>query len=303
MFNLVYEFNCKIAVKYMLQKRTLTLRDIVWVINFLKKSENLNPDINTRYLWALHILVVEGTEFLPLTPESKSQLRSEISHLIDITHFHPLPILLQLNFPILILTELPFKLIPIPFHKRIFFNVHTELSDILGQYRPEGNVFRWHDGPLLSAVKEGQTVALVDLNLAQQQVVEGINSLFDYRGNIFVVDLDTTFEKHPEFKPVVVLKIKVEGDRKMLPNSFLNRFVKLHLSEFTIDNQMAYLHSQYPSMSTETLVTLSGVLHRLQAKGIAIKLKETELFCSVYEHTKCLRRAIKIPFCYHRSRS
>ncbi len=30
----------------------------------------------------------------------------------------------------------------------------------------------------------------MDLNLAQQQVIEGINSLFDYRGAIFVVELN-----------------------------------------------------------------------------------------------------------------
>lgn len=58
-------------------------------------------------------------------------------------------------------------------------------------------------------MKEGRTVALIDLNLAQQEVIEGINSLFDYRGNIFVVDLDTTFQKHQLFKPVVVLRTKI----------------------------------------------------------------------------------------------
>jgi midasin len=45
-------------------------------------------------------------------------------------------------------------------------------------------------------VKGGGTIALVDLNLAQQQVVEGINSLFDYRGSIYVVELGETFTKH-----------------------------------------------------------------------------------------------------------
>lgn len=86
---------------------------------------------------------------------------------------------------------------------------------------------------------------MVDLNLAQQQVVEGINSLFDYRGSIYVVDLGETFCKHPLFRPVVVLKTKIEGDRKMLPNSFLNRFVKLHLREFDCQLKVMYLRDKY----------------------------------------------------------
>jgi midasin len=59
---------------------------------------------------------------------------------------------------------------------------------------------------LLKGVKNGERIALMDLNLAQQTVIEGINSLFDYRGNIFVVELNEMFQKHPQFRPVVVLK-------------------------------------------------------------------------------------------------
>jgi len=46
----------------------------------------------------------------------------------------------------------------------------------------------------------------MDLNLAQQQVIEGVNSLFDYRGSIFVVELNETVSKNKDFKPMVVLK-------------------------------------------------------------------------------------------------
>ena len=78
---------------------------------------------------------------------------------------------------------------------RIFFSPHTELTDLLGQFRPEGTDFVWHDETLLRCVKEGKRLALTDLNLAQQPVIEGINSLFDHRGSIFVVELNETFHK------------------------------------------------------------------------------------------------------------
>ena len=67
---------------------------------------------------------------------------------------------------------------------------------MLGQFRPEGTDFVWQDETLLSSVKKGERLALMDLNLAQQPVIEGINSLFDHRGSIFVVELNETFHKH-----------------------------------------------------------------------------------------------------------
>jgi midasin len=77
---------------------------------------------------------------------------------------------------------------------------------LLGQFRPQGCNFKWEDETLLKTIKNGESIALMDLNLAQQTVIEGINSLFDYRGSIFVVELNEMYKKHPSFKPIVVLK-------------------------------------------------------------------------------------------------
>jgi midasin len=58
---------------------------------------------------------------------------------------------------------------------------------LLGQFQPVDKGFVWKDQQLLKNIRNGGRTALIDLNLAQQQVIEGINSLFDYRGSIFVV--------------------------------------------------------------------------------------------------------------------
>lgn len=94
-------------------------------------------------------------------------------------------------------------------------------------------------------MKEGGVVALIDLNMAQQQVIEGINSLFDHRGSLFVVELNQTFYKAKSFKPIVVLRNETGHGRKGLPNSFLNRFVKLSITNINIDIKFAFLTNRY----------------------------------------------------------
>lgn len=66
LFQLVCNFNMVICEKHSIQKRTLTMRDIVWIINYLNKSKHITPNIKERYFEALHILLIEGVEFLPL---------------------------------------------------------------------------------------------------------------------------------------------------------------------------------------------------------------------------------------------
>ena len=76
-----------------------------------------------------------------------------------------------MNFPILVKTDIPLPVLGLQPQSEIFFSPQTDLADLLGQYRPCGNDFVWHDQALLKRVKEGGVVALIDLNLAQQQVI------------------------------------------------------------------------------------------------------------------------------------
>lgn len=140
----------------------------------------------------------------------------------------------------------------------------------MGQYRPQGNDFVWHDQPLLKCVKEGGVLALVDLNMAQQQVVEGVNSLFDHRGSLFVVELNSTFYKASTFQGVVVLRKEGGNGRKGLANSFLNRFVKIYVPEVAVDLQLSYLIQNYPFLCGDLKV--KDVISRLlQDKTLIIE--------------------------------
>jgi midasin (ATPase involved in ribosome maturation) len=152
----------------------------------------------------------------------------------------------------------------------------------LGQYRPQGSDFVWRDEALLRCVKNGGVIALVDLNMAQQQVIEGINSLFDHRGSLFVVELNQTFHKAPSFKPIVVLRNETGHGRKGLPNSFLNRFVKLSIPHVTLDVKLGYLFSKYRSLSAnERIVSL---IRRLLEQQADISIENIEFIIQFSEN-------------------
>jgi len=58
-----------------------------------------------------------------------------------------------MKFPLLLRTEVPLELLGVNPTQEIFFSPQTDLSDLLGQYRPKGPDFVWEDGPLLRGVR------------------------------------------------------------------------------------------------------------------------------------------------------
>lgn len=199
---------------------------------------------------------VEGRKLEDMKEELLEYLRKQIEvrgEWMDNTRPEDIVTLLKtMNFPLLIKTDVSVQVLGIQPDSEIFFSPQTDLSDLLGQYRPHGNDFVWHDQPLLKRVKEGGVVALIDLNMAQQQVVEGVNSLFDHRGCLFVVELNQTFYKAPTFKGVVVLREEGGNGRKGLPNSFLNRFVKIYIPEVSHQKQLNFLIQKYQFLDQDT---------------------------------------------------
>ena len=92
-------------------------------------------------------------------------------------------------------------------------------------------------------------------------MIEGINSLFDHRGSLFVVELNRTFKKAASFRPVVVLRSEGGHGRKGLPNSFLNRFVKLAVPSLSADVKLSFLMGKYGILAEDSL--LLGVVRQI----------------------------------------
>lgn len=132
---------------------------------------------------------------------------------------------------------------------RINLCEHTDLSDLFGTDLPVENkididgkqqlkkmvgLFQWHDGPLLAALKSNLPtwILLDELNLAPQSVLEGLNAVLDHRGEVYIPELNRTFQLGPQTRIFASQNpLKQGGGRKGLPQSFLNRFTKVYLKQ------------------------------------------------------------------------
>jgi midasin len=69
---------------------------------------------------------------------------------------------------------------------RINLSDQTDVAELFGSDLPvEGGAvgqFAWRNGPFLNALQRGDWILLDELNLASQSVLEGLNAVFDHRG-------------------------------------------------------------------------------------------------------------------------
>ena len=162
---------------------------------------------------------------------------------------------------------------------RINLSDQTELMDLFGSDVPidgayVGN-FGWQDAPFLRAMQEGEWVLLDEMNLASQTVLEGLNSCFDHRGQVYVSELDRTFTRHSNFRVFAAQNPHHQGGgRKGLPASFVNRFTTVYTDAFTARDLLmicSKCYPQHPVQSMEALVRSVSELGDVLQKNIEIE--------------------------------
>ncbi|KAI8894601.1 P-loop containing nucleoside triphosphate hydrolase protein [Globomyces pollinis-pini] len=139
---------------------------------------------------------------------------------------------------------------------RINLSEQTDLMDLFGSDLPveggRGGEFAWRDGPFLKAMQTGEWVLLDELNLASQQVLEGLNACLDHRATVYIPELDRHFSCHPNFRVFAAQNPQSQGGgRKGLPKSFINRFSLVYVQELQIDDIRLICQQLYPNLSNE----------------------------------------------------
>ena len=146
---------------------------------------------------------------------------------------------------------------------RINLSEQTDIADLLGSDMPAPsskesddcmNQFVWCDGPLMRALHQGQWVILDELNLASQSVLEGLNSLLDHRAEVYIPELDKTFQCPSSFRIFACQNPLTEGGaRKGLPKSFLNRFTRVYVQPLLDSDMIQIVQSLYPQLRDSTV--------------------------------------------------
>ena len=162
---------------------------------------------------------------------------------------------------------------------RINLSDQTDLIDLFGSDLPvEGSTpgqFAWKDAEFLRALQEGHWVLLDEMNLAPQAVLEGLNSVLDHRGTVYIPELGRSFQKHPSFRIFAAQNPQNQGGgRKGLPKSFVNRFTKVYVEELHPKDQLLisqHLFPGYPIELLEGMITFNSRLNEeiVQKKAFA----------------------------------
>jgi len=77
---------------------------------------------------------------------------------------------------------------------------------------------------------------LLQLNLASQSVLEGLNACLDHRGEVFIPELGKTFYIQSDSTRLFGAQnpLRQGGARRGLPQSFLNRFTQVGSCHCTV---------------------------------------------------------------------
>lgn len=153
---------------------------------------------------------------------------------------------------------------------RINLSDQTDLMDLFGSDVPvEGGIaglFEWRDAPFLRAMQKGEWVLLDEMNLASQSVLEGLNACFDHRGQVYVAELDQTFDRHPDFVVFAAQNPHHQGSgRKGLPASFVNRFTVVFADVFRPEDLMMICSEKFPNLPSENIEVLTKCVAGLGA--------------------------------------
>ena len=162
---------------------------------------------------------------------------------------------------------------------RINLSDQTDLMDLFGSDVPiegEAGRFGWRDAPFLRAMQSGEWVLLDEMNLASQTVLEGLNACLDHRGQVYIPELDQTFQRHPNFVVFAAQNPHHQGGgRKGLPASFVNRFTVVYAESFTPNDLLVISKGIFPDFSvheiqklTQCVMVLSQLLQQNNRVGI-----------------------------------
>lgn len=114
-------------------------------------------------------------------------------------------------------------------------NMHngTESSDFIGRsVLLEGQVF-WRDGILAEAMMNGDALLIDEINLAEDAVLERMNSVLEDRRSLFVTEVSKEYVAHDAFRVVATMNPGGDYGKREISPALRNRFTEIY---FQLEN-------------------------------------------------------------------
>jgi midasin len=150
---------------------------------------------------------------------------------------------------------------------RINNHEHTDIQEYIGSYvSDESGRLVFREGPLVSAVRNGDWIVLDELNLAPSDVLEALNRLLDDNRELYIAETQETVKAHPHFMLFATQNPPGQyGGRKTLSRAFRNRFVELHVNDL-------------PHEELQTILERRGRLAPAHCKKFIAILKDLQAY-------------------------
>ena len=154
---------------------------------------------------------------------------------------------------------------------RINNHEHTDVQEYTGFYTSDSSgKFRFKDGILVEALRNGYWLILDELNLAPSEVLESLNRLLDDNRELFIPETNEVIRPHPNFRLFATQNPSgVYGGRKPLSRAFRNRFVELHIGDIPPNEMITILEARCacPSSHAKLLVNTMNVLRQRRSSS------------------------------------
>lgn len=164
-------------------------------------------------------------------------------------------------------------------------NEDTSASDLIGRFLLKGSETPWLDGPLTRAVRQGGICYLDEVVEARQEAIVILNSLADYRRQLFIDKTNEVLTAPPSFMLVISYNPGYQSVLRDLKESVKQRFIGLRFDYPTREHETQIIQSE-TNCDHGLAVLLADFGHRSR------RMKEDGLFEGV--STRMLINAAKL---------
>lgn len=103
-----------------------------------------------------------------------------------------------------------------------------ECSDFVGHSVLDHGEVKWVDGPLIEALVGGDALLIDEINLAEDAVIERINSVLEDRRTLFVTERSQEYAAHDSFRIIATMNPGGDHGKRELSPALRNRFTEIY---------------------------------------------------------------------------